>query len=289
VLCGVGLVVGVRYGRARWLIVPAAVLAAISVLGAATEGLGVHQAWNGPYTTWSGFEQPASPPPTRIDKGAGDTHLHLDGLKAPVHGIIRVGHGDVTIDAPPTIRLEVRARVGIGLIDFPDRSISGYRRQATYRTGPANGPLVRYDIAVGFGRILVSRYSAISAPTPVEPRIPSPPTSPATLPRGAVATDDAGGYIYEDGTHQLADGTILLPDGSQVLPDGSRIIASGARVLPNGDVVLAEGAVIEHDGTVRLPSGAVLVARPPAGNSSTSTTTTVLPATTTTAPVGTQP
>jgi hypothetical protein len=276
VLCGVGLLVGTRYGRGRWLIVPAALFATGSVLGAATEGLGVHQDWSGPDTSWSAYDRPATPPPKRIDKGAGDTYLQLDGIKAPVDGVIRVGHGEVTIAAPDTVHLEVRARVGIGEIDFPDQSRSGYRRQAFYRSGPSDGPVARYDIAVGFGRIHVSRYSSLPAPPAPQPA--------ARLPAGAVASDDEGGFVYEDGTRQLADGTILLPDGTQVLPDGSRLIASGARVLANGDVLLVDGAVIGHDGTVRLPSGVVLVARPPGGGSSAPTTATTAPAAATSSP-----
>ncbi|HEY8093248.1 MAG TPA: PspC domain-containing protein, partial [Acidimicrobiales bacterium] len=72
VVCGLGLLVGTLYGRARWLVVPAALFAGVSVVGAATENLGVHLSWSQQDTIWGpNFDgQPA--PPARIDTGRGD-------------------------------------------------------------------------------------------------------------------------------------------------------------------------------------------------------------------------
>jgi hypothetical protein len=263
-VCAVGLLVGVRYGRARWLVVPGVLFAAGSVLGAATEGLGVHQSWSTTSTSWSSQDRVASPPPTNIDQGAGDVQLELDKVEQPINGVIRLGRGDVVIRVSDTVRLEVHARVGIGKITSPSASTAGYRRVATYRRGPADGPLVRYDVAVGYGTIEVAPLGEIRpVPVPATPAVPLPP--------GAVGTDGQGAFVYPDGTQQLPDGTIVLPDGTQVMPDGSRVLGPGARLLPDGTVLLPDGTSIAKDGTVHLPDGVVV------------TIPTTVPSTTTTA------
>ncbi len=286
-LCGVGLLIGVRNGRARWLIVPAVLFAAGSVLGAATEGLGVRQSWDGPTLSWSSLDRTPSRPPTQVDKGAGDVILQLDHVDRAVDGVIRLGHGVVTISAPDTVRLEIHARVGIGHISLPDGSQSGYRRAATYVAGPSDAPVIRYDVAVGFGQVEVQHGTVAPASVPVT-------TVPTALPPGVVGLDDQGAEVYEDGTRQLPDGTVILSGGTQILPDGSRLLAAGSRVLPSGEVLLADGTTIGPDGTVRLPSGVVIVARPPVGGQAGTTTvappgtagTSTVPATT---PIGGAP
>ena len=52
VVCAVGLLVGTLFGRARWLVVPAALFAAVSVAGAATENLGVSITGTRQDTSW---------------------------------------------------------------------------------------------------------------------------------------------------------------------------------------------------------------------------------------------
>jgi phage shock protein PspC (stress-responsive transcriptional regulator) len=264
-ICAAGLLIGTLYGRGRWLIVPALLFAGVSVLGAATDGLGVHQSWFGTDTSWSAFDRGSTPPPTRIDKGGGDTDLEFSDVTEPVDGTIRVGHGHVRISALDTVRLEVHARVGIGSITMPNGTWDGYRREATYASGPSGAPLVRYDVAVGFGEIDVSRFSQTPPlpDRPVTPPLPDRPGAKIVLPPGAVKVDGKGGVIFADGTRQLADGTIVLQEGTVIRPDGSRVYGPRARVLPDGVVVLLDGTTIEPDGTVELRNGLVLVPRPP--------------------------
>jgi phage shock protein PspC (stress-responsive transcriptional regulator) len=277
-ICGAGLVIGAWFGRARWLIIPALVFATISVAGAATDGLGVHQSWSGPYTAWYPDDPQSTSPPALIDKGAGDTYLQLVRIKSPVDGVIRVGHGEVRIAVDEKVHFELHARVGIGEIDLPNVTRRGYREEATYSAGPADGPLVRYDVAVGYGSIVVDRYTVR----------PSGPVEPAdVLPPGAIGGDGRGAFVYPDGTTQLADGTIILSDGTAIGPDGTRVYGSGARMLPDGVVILPDGTTIQPDGSVHLATGGiVLVPRPPGSASPTTavapTTVTVPPATATT-------
>jgi len=283
-VCALGLLVGVRYGRARWLVLPGLLFATGSVLGAATEGLGVHQSWSTTTTSWSSEDRVPSSPPSNIDQGSGDVQLEFDQVDQPVNGVIRLGRGDVVIRASDTVHLEVHARVGIGKITTPNATDAGYRRVATYATGPADGPLVRYDIAVGYGTVEVGPLVPV--------KIPAAPAVP--LPPGAVGTTRQGTFVYPDGTRQLPNGTIVLPDGTQVMPDGSRVLGPGARVLPDGTVLLPDGTSIATDGTVHLPDG-VVVTMPttttpsttaPAVPSTTVPSTSAAPSTTAAPPSG---
>ena len=283
VVCGVGLLVGTAYGRARWLVVPAALFAGVSVAGAATEDLDVHLSGSTRDTFWSPAEDGSTTPPSTIDKGGGDTHLQLADIDAPVDGVIRVGYGHVEINAAEDVHLEVVARVGIGTVDMPNGSEEGYRREATYSSGPSDAPLVRYDVAVGFGSVDVSRYD------PTRPFIESPEEPEAPLLRlpGVVGLDGRGGVFYENGTHQLANGTIVLPDGSELTPGGVRRYNSPTALLPTGEVVLIDGTRVEPDGTVILPSGVRIEPVPP--RSATSTTVPATTAAPSTVPATTVP
>jgi phage shock protein PspC (stress-responsive transcriptional regulator) len=275
VLCGLGLVVSAWYGWARWLIVPAIVFAGVSVAGAATEGLGVHLNGSRGTSFW-GPDDPSQPtPPTNL-RQAGGVRIQLQGIEHPVDGVIRVGAGTVHIDAANDVRLEIHARVGIGRIELPNGSKDGYRRESSYVGGPANAPLVHYDIAVGFGAVEVDHFDPVHPPGI---RLPVP-----DLPRGVVGDDGAGGVIYRNGARQLRDGTILLPDGSQVSPGGGRIYRSVIRVLPSGVVVFADGTQIEPDGTVVFPDGFQIEPVPP-----TSPTPATAPPAPTIAPATTVP
>jgi phage shock protein PspC (stress-responsive transcriptional regulator) len=252
--CGVGLLVGTFAGRARWLVVPAALLAGVSVAGAATEDLDVSLRGTRQSMTFVTSAAEPNPPPANIDKAGGDTRIQLEAVDEPVDGRIRVGYGIVHISAASDVRLEVRARVGLGSIDMPNGSEDGYRRDATYTDGPSDAPLVRYDIAVGFGDISVDRFPPGQPPLTFEPPDPI---------LGAVHADGAGGLVYEDGAHQLADGTIYLPDGTVVSPSGEWILGAQASLLPTGEVLLPDGTRIGRDGTVTLWSGVVIRPVPP--------------------------
>ncbi len=249
VVCAVGLLVGTLLGRARWLVVPAALFAAVSVAGAATENLGVSITGTRQDTTWGPGDE--GPPPSSIDKAGGDTDLQLADITEPVDGVIRVGYGEVHITAAEDVRLEVRAQVGLGSIDMPSGSEDGYRRVATYAGGPSNAPLVRYDIAVGFGSIEISRYDPSRRP-PDEPKVLVP------VRPGVLGLDGQGGVLFRSGAWQLPDGTIVLPDGTEIRPSGVRIFNSPTQVLPSGEVVVADGTRIMPSGRVILPDGVVV-------------------------------
>ncbi len=250
--CGLGLLVGTVVGRARWLVVPAALLAGVSVAGAAIEDLDVSLRGTRQSMTWVVPSEDETPP-TDIDVAGGDMYLQLEAVEQPVDGRIRVGYGSVHISTASDVRLEVRVQVGLGSIDMPNGSEDGYRRVATYTDGPSDAPLVRYDVAVGFGTIEVDRF-----------RPGAPPLSTPPVPDdGPIHSDGAGGLIFEDGAYQMADGTIFLPDGTIVSPGGEWVLGAQARLLPSGEVVLPDDTRIAPDGTVTLWSGIVIRPVPP--------------------------
>ena len=212
-VCGVGLLVGTLAGRARWLVVPAALLAGVSVAGAAIEDLGVSLRGSRQSTTYvtAGADTPIRRRPTST-LPAGTSTSSSRPSSTPSTGGSGWGTGSVQISAASDVRLEVRVQVGLGSIDMPNGSEDGYRRVATYADGPSDAPLVRYDIAVGFGSIEVDRFRPGAPPLTAEPARRG----------GPVQSDGDGGLVFEDGAHQLADGSIYLLDGTMVSPsDGA--------------------------------------------------------------------
>ena len=231
-VCGLGLLVGTFAGRARWLVVPAALLAGVSVAGAAIEDLDVSLRGSRQSTTYVTAGADTPPPPADVDVAGGDIHLQLEDVQDPVDGRIRVGYGSVQISAASDVRLEVRVQVGLGSIDMPNGSEDGYRRVATYADGPSDAPLVRYDIAVGFGGIEVDRFRP-GAP-PLDGRAPSPTRvrSSQTAMEGCCSRTAPISWPTARSTY---------PTARWCRRAWQRILGPQASMLPNGEVILPDG------------------------------------------------
>ena len=80
-VCGLGLLVGTFAGRARWLVVPAALLAGVSVAGAAIEDLDVSLRGSRQSTTYVTAGEDPDPPPADVDVAGGDIHLQLEDVQ----------------------------------------------------------------------------------------------------------------------------------------------------------------------------------------------------------------
>lgn len=259
-ICGVGLVVASFGRRARWLVVPAVLALGASTVAAAVDGLGVRL---GVVGDWRSYGAPALP--ARIDHRAGTVQVDLTGADRNASTVVRVGTGDVDIllDPDRPVRVDLRARVGLGSIDvIGQRSSAGYRPAVTTSVGPGDGaPVITLDVAVGVGSIDVRYVYRPEAP-------PEVTTFPTVLPRrpvlpdGAVAVEPDGTEVYEGGARRTVDGTILLPDGTRIGPDNSRRYGPGVIVGADGTAELADGTMVQGTGAVVLPSGIVLTPSP---------------------------
>jgi phage shock protein PspC (stress-responsive transcriptional regulator) len=254
-ICGAGLAVAGFGRRARYLVVPAVLALGGSTVAASINGLGVRVGLSGDSRSYG-----ASGLPPGIDQRAGDVQLDLTGATANASTVVRVGVGTVSIllDPDRPVRLDLRARVGLGSIDaIGQRRSTGYRPSVFSSIGPGDGtPVVTVDAAVGVGSIDV--HYIHRPPTPAEltgvPRLPRVPA----LPGDALTVEPDGTEVFEGGARRLRDGRILLPDGTEVGPDGARRYGPGAVVRPGGTAELPDGTVIQATGTVVLPGGLVI-------------------------------
>ena len=282
-VCGLGLVAGSRSQRARWLVVPAALALAGSLVASADDFAGTRFGFVGFYNEYGsmlGGPERSVSIPASIEHGAGDVHVYLGGLDASRSLTVRVGTGSVVIWVPTDRDLHVEGtyRVGLGTIELDggprDR---GYRRSRQWGSGTSSGSIaVRLDASVGIGDIRVIQYRVSDASRGLVPGSGLPPEfNPTTtvfppvtapLPEGAVSVDldgttyfadgrtqDSNGWVhYPDGTTVSPTGNITLADGTEIHADGSRVYGSGAQVLADGTVVLSNSARILPDGTVVL-------------------------------------
>lgn len=259
-ICGAGLVVASFGRRARYLALPAVLALAASTVAASVDGLGVRVGLSGDWRSYG-----ASALPARIDHRAGSIQVDLTDADRSASTVVRVGTGDVDIVLDPDrpVRVDLRARVGLGSIDvIGQRSASGYRPAVTTSVGPSDGPtVVTVDVAVGIGSVEVLYVSRPE--TPPEPTtFPTVPPADPQLPNGAVAVEPDGIEVYEGGARRFPDGSLALPDGTQVEADNTRRYGPGVVVEPGGEAVLPDGTRVLVSGTVVLPSGVVVSPTP---------------------------
>lgn len=154
---GAGLVVGTWLGRARWLVVVALglglVLAPYAVLDGRLGGGVGDRRW----------VPTAAEGTTSYLLGAGDADLDLRRLAPGDVDALRaeVGVGRLVVLVPDDLRVRVRSDVGVGeVVDTRETGpFSSTSRSApgVLDLGPATGPVLEVELAVGAGEIEVRR------------------------------------------------------------------------------------------------------------------------------------
>jgi phage shock protein PspC (stress-responsive transcriptional regulator) len=244
VVIGCGLLVGAFVGRARWLVAPAALTAVAAVLASALSFAGVdlnhHSGGNTVFVSSGGTVAPT------YRTGIGDFELVLTNYPSDVTTTVEVGVGTLTVVVPDDARVQLDARVGIGMIDALGSTRSGYRRILKADDNTAGAPLIKLTLRVGVGEIDVRRGSFVDIPRPFLPAV-----APQLLPGGPALRS------FVDGTVLFADGSIDFGDGGRMEPDGSFNITI-VEQRPDGSVQLENGAVVRADGTVVTPGGFVI-------------------------------
>ncbi|HSB86383.1 MAG TPA: PspC domain-containing protein, partial [Ilumatobacteraceae bacterium] len=200
---GAGLLVGTVVGRARWLIIPAAVTAAASLVAAALNFAGVgldHH--SGDRNEYLG---PGSLVAGRYQAGVGDIDLWMADYPNDLSTSVEVGFGDIHIVVPDEVRVQIDARVGLGSIDVFGTSRDGYRRALSVDRGSGT-TTINLRLRVGVGTIDVQRVSLSDR----YPGIPPVTFVPSPL-----------SQVFGDGTSVYSDGTIVFGDGWRIEADGS--------------------------------------------------------------------
>ena len=153
VVLGVGLLVGTLWGRARWLILVAALMLPAVVASPLAE-LGW---WDGRFQFSQVVVDAESVPPP-IDRSAGEVWIYMtqfdwDGQTVPLD--VALVAGTITVVVPDTVTLRGVASARVGQIDVPGYRQSGIRPMSIQLDSPATNETgtLMLDLSVEVGRI----------------------------------------------------------------------------------------------------------------------------------------
>ena len=166
VVLGAGILVGTWVGRARWLLLPALVVAAALVPAALFQsapgydgGVG-SKSWT-PLSTDDG---------TTYELGAGEAEpdlRQLDPQALPERLSVELGLGELVVLVPDGVRVRVTADLAVGEIltgelggDLRSLQEGPSDRDRTFTVGAAGDPLMELDLEVGAGVIEVRRVAS---------------------------------------------------------------------------------------------------------------------------------
>jgi len=211
-VCACGLAVGAFAGRARWLIVPAALFAAsglvagefarlgVSAGDAFEEGHGLYISANGGV---SGYQS--------IESGFGDLWVTIDGNIPEAGARVRARSvfGDIVVGVADSVPVEVHVRSDHGTV-----RIDGVNRpDGTYNLGPAGTPAVIVNARSGWGDVEVMTQQYDTAP----------------IDTVAPAVDDLGTLTpVAEYVSATSDGWFVLVNGEAVIDDHNEVVVGDA-------------------------------------------------------------
>jgi phage shock protein PspC (stress-responsive transcriptional regulator) len=222
---GLGLLVGGFAGRARWLILPAALLTPVVLLASILSPM----SWAGVDVGTDGvgerIEQPVSIEEAEAgyQLGAGSLRLDLTGLEladleaaGTTDVAVQIGAGEVLVEVPDDVTVVVTARTGAGQVTLFGLEGSGLGVERTAERGPEDGsfegvPTIALDVQVGFGTVDVQAYPADRSPVELERRsgdgavddvTDEDTTGDTTEVTGDDPTDDAADLDADDATDE---------------------------------------------------------------------------------------
>lgn len=229
VVLGIGLLVGTVRGHARWLIIPAVILAGVGAVGGQMARLGIGMG-DGRGDRWIG--------------------IHMDS-SGTIDERISIGELHINIDDVPAQAVTVNARVALGDIgvttaDFVAVDIYWNGEDEARRLGRADGPAdVTIDARVGYGGLNTDTYSTTQAPAD---------SSELDERLGRLQYVDEGVHMTDDGWFVLGDGEAVIDADDQVVHgdfseegDGITFYTSMGefRLLPRGLLITPWTGVVD--------------------------------------------
>ena len=163
IVVGLGLVVGAFTGGARWLIVPALVLA-LSAGAVAAADLDVRGG------VGERIYRPASSAQLRPEYKLGVGHLRLDlrntNFSAGEHRVhLKLGVGQAEVLVPSDVCVSSTAHISAGETSVFDHSTGGADHDwQDQRTAPEGTPVLNVDADIGFGQLRIAEQPDVFAP-----------------------------------------------------------------------------------------------------------------------------
>jgi phage shock protein PspC (stress-responsive transcriptional regulator) len=165
-IVGAGLLIGARLGRSRGLIVLGGILVIVMATASAIPTVSTTA------TTGQQIFAPTSVAELRdrYELGAGDMTLDLSGLELERGQQVTVGAsvgiGQLTVDVPPDMTVDVEAAGKVAELVAFDREFEGTNVTLDHIwRGPEGAPTIALDLAVGMGVIEVQQSAPTAAPS----------------------------------------------------------------------------------------------------------------------------
>lgn len=155
---GAGLVVGARLGRARWLILPALLLAAGLAAASLLHGVPLRGGTGDRH--WSPVSAVDLHPSYRLR--AGDATLDLSTVgPLPATRTVKasVGVGALEVQVPVEVPVSVHARAGAGRVELFGGITDGFRADRVASLPDPRTPHLDLDLQVGIGSVTVTHVA----------------------------------------------------------------------------------------------------------------------------------
>lgn len=221
-VCGVGMLVGVVWGRARWLILPAALFAGAGYVGGTASERGISLLDGGDRSV------------ELIGGARGDVAVSFGNVDVSVYQLpataqtrdisVLVGDVSIWVDVATGASIDLRWDIAHGSATFDgvDQPRTGSRH-----FGPSGEPDLVLDVSIWRGDLTLWNQEIFIDDGSL-PDVPPPVT---------IAPSDASGLsptYVADGVSATDDGFFLIADGEAMIDDDDRVILGSTSTSADG-------------------------------------------------------
>ncbi|MCU1395482.1 MAG: PspC domain protein [Ilumatobacteraceae bacterium] len=224
-VCGLGLLIGIGWGRARWLIVPVVLFAASGYVGGVASARGIRIQDTGSRYI-DGTDRSG-----RTSVSFGDVDLSVyQPIPAPEQQdlAVLVGHAHIYVEESAKASIDLTWQ-----IDHGSASIDGVRQPSTgtVHLGPAGAADLVVHVSIWRGDLTVENH-----------------VTPAAEASGEDGTADGS---IPDVTDPSSDAVVVTP-GVSMTHDGSFVLGQGEAIIDNTDHVTLGSSTIRADGVTEI-------------------------------------
>lgn len=235
-VCGAGMLIGVVWGRARWLILPAAALAAAGYVGGAAAERGIALQDRGDrylYVSGGYVDQDAS-----VSIGDVDLSIYEVPLTTRFPSI-NVLVGDVRVTTNTTVELSTELHWNV---EHGSVTIDGVRQPdvGSARLGPGGPADVVVDVKIWRGDLTVWNQELFTGEGSTYP-------APTTI-----VTGDPMTTVTTIVSNPVEVNPVFIVDGVSATSDGFFLLANGEAMINNLDQVVLGFSSLRGDGVTEI-------------------------------------
>lgn len=258
-VCGVGLLVGTVRGRARWLVLPAAVFAAAAYPAGVVARLDIAPVdWGGISYFSVTSSSPVPAEPVELRAALDDVFISASGDLPELATVdARSAFGDIYVTVEQGAVVEVRPRVDDGTVWINSTPIN----DEVIRVGGEGEPDMVVDAWAANGDIWLTDYDDIRIEEPSGPALPEG-AGPLTQVSDGVAVTSDGWVVLGDGEAVIGPGGVVASGNGSPYGDGStsfmtaygefRLLPRSLLMTPSSEILDLQ-AIREELGALPVP------------------------------------